>query len=347
MTHASSSNGAATVPPTLAQYPPTGAFLTREVVAQISQAYEAKQKTEGGKVRRVIKSKLTHPAGTNGAGGVDSDGATEGGRDWERERETERRKTLSMSLSAGEGPPGGRDSDRKQGQGTSGVGSGGPTASGIGSSGGQILTGIGSSLASGLSLAGSGLSNAGAHMHGHGDPSCLTAPTVDLPGFVRATAGASGTSGGKEKKRRKSRDVDGRARRESVDLGIGYAYTYAKDRDKEMRDGVVGGSVRALWSGRVADVVRMREWDADGVNEVNGSTGRRRGEGGKGVASDGDESYGGTGKRYDGRSTEDESDVLGGGASVEGGSSIGRAGGPSFGGMWGGRVTGKLGSWAG
>ena len=134
-------------------------------------------------------------------------------------------------------------------------------------------------------------------------------------------------------------------------------------------DGIsgVGASVKALWTGRVLDLQRMRDREMSGglapfhfpksgkrtkpkrgtvPVPVSGflptSTDALRG----GVASDGDESWGarfdsagvkGT-QRYDGRSTEEESDVFQ--SHSYGGSGSGRAHG---GFRWG----GKLGSWAG
>ncbi|CAA7259773.1 unnamed protein product [Cyclocybe aegerita] len=332
----------------------SGVVLTRELVESIGAAHDAKVKSESRKVRKAIKNRLA-PDGyrerTSGAGG-------------------ERRKTLSISLSGAESAGGAGE--------RSPVGSGGP-ASGIGSSGGQILSGIGS-LASGLGglvVGGPGGGGAGVG----GDASCVLAPTVDLPGFVSfalgsgSGAGAGGNTGAsaggsaarREKKQRKS--VERERRRESVDTGIGIGYAYAharereRERDREGRDavGAVGASVKALWGGRVADVVRMREGSFDDLSphsshpHIHGSLGHRerwKRSGGVPLAvasdGDGDESYregGRHGKnlKYDGRSTEDESDTIGGGGGGHaGGSSV-----QSFGGAWGGRVKGKLGSWAG
>lgn len=203
-----------------------------------------------------------------------------------------------------------------------------PVKGGVGSSGGQILSGIGS-LASGLRL------GAGAV----GDTGSIVDPKVDLTSFIN---GAIGSGSQKDSIRRvKER------RKESVDLVPG--------KEKE---GVVGGSLKLLWSGRVADIVRMRETDADlSCGTATGGTGGGTGtherdkerdkDRGKRqrlpahVASDGeldnlmDKEKGK--KTYDGRSTEEESDSF---------PVIPEHSGP-FSGVWGGRVRGKLGNWAG
>ncbi|KDR83721.1 hypothetical protein GALMADRAFT_150799 [Galerina marginata CBS 339.88] len=292
---------------------PVGAILTRDLVENISAAYDSKVKTDNRKVRRVIKNKLASANPT----GIDSDG-TEG------DFREQRRHTLSMtmSLSAGEVP-----ADRSPSHSQSGASGTGPGPSGIGSSGGQILNGIGS-LASGLRL-GTGGGTGGAD----GDSSALMVPTTDLAGFVAfALRCGSGVASRKERRNRKSKE----RRRETVDFnGAGIAVGYAYEKDA-----VVGGTIKALWSGRVVDVVRMREEAEGALAGPTQGQGRWIGERDKdtwkrdksGVASDGDgESW----KRYDGRSTEEESDNLGTGAA---GGSV-----PSFGGMF----RGKLGTWAG
>ena len=214
------------------------------------------------------------------------------------------------TLSGGEGIP-----DRLTAQGVV------SPQSGIGASGGQILSGIGS-LASGLGLGGSGgpPSGAGSIMEG----------TMDLAWFVGATT-AKESFGHMKKGRRKSKE----RKRESVDLGVGYG---VRGREK---DAVVAGSVKSLWSGHVADLVQVREWEADRERDggflraVSGGSERDKDRWKRsimGMASDGDDDR--DRAKSDGRSTEEESDAfLGGGG--------------GFGGMWGGRVRGKLGSWAG
>lgn len=217
------------------------------------------------------------------------------------------------TLSGGEGIP-----DRMTAQGVV------SSQSGIGASGGQILSGIGS-LASGLGLGGSGgpPSGAGSIMEG----------TMDLAWFVGA-ATAKESFGHMKKGRRKSKE----RKRESVDLGVGYG---VRGREK---DTVVAGSVKSLWSGHVADLVQIREWEADRERDggllraVSGGSERDKDRWKRsimGMASDGDaDDHDRDRAKSDGRSTEEESDAfLGGGG--------------SFGGMWGGRVRGKLGSWTG
>ncbi|KJA28281.1 hypothetical protein HYPSUDRAFT_690261, partial [Hypholoma sublateritium FD-334 SS-4] len=96
-------------------------------------------------------------------------------------------------------------------------------------------------------------------------------------------------------------------------------------------DAGVGASVRALWGGRVGELVRMRE--EAGVHDAAAAAAagmRERRATPAGLGSDGEES---NARSNDGRSTEEESEVS---------NSTG-----AFGGMWGGRVRGKLGNWAG
>jgi hypothetical protein len=199
----------------------------------------------------------------------------------------------------------------------------------VGSSGGQLLIGIGS-LASGLRLGTGTVVDAGS----------IVNPMVDLTSFIHGVMGHGSSSIRRVKERKK----------ESVDLvpmsGVG----------KE-KDGVVGGTLKLLWSGRVADIVRMREMDVDlspsgcvsaggaGTHERDRGRDRDRWKRQRSpvspahVASDGEVDEKGR-KTFDGRSTEEESDNI----PVDPGHS-GHS--HSFGGMWGGRVRGKLGNWAG
>lgn len=289
--------------------PLTGAVLTRELVEAINTAYEAKLKAENRKVRRVIKNKLVP--------GVDSDGAGD------TDLRDQRRHTLSMTLNHESSS----NVDRSPSHSQSGVANSttSPSSMGIGSSGGgQILSGIGS-LASGL-----GLTTVGGQGSGDGDSGAgaLMVPTLDLAAFV-----AFATAGGISRRERKRRE----RRKDSQDIGAagGTAVAHAYERE---RDSVVAATLKALWSGRVTDVIRMRE-DAEGVgiNERSKDKWKRdKLRAHSGVASDGDDSL--KDRKYEGRSTEEESDIVNHGAA----GSV-----PSFGGMWGGRVRGKLGSWAG
>ena len=189
----------------------------------------------------------------------------------------------------------------------------------VGSGGGQILSGIGGfKLASGLRLGTGAVVDAGS----------IVNPMVDLTSFIHGVMGHGSSSSIRRVKERK---------KDSVDLvpmsGVG--------REK---DGVVGGTLKLLWSGRVADIVRMRDMDVDLSPSGCGSTGgagsheRDRGRPVH-VASDGELDEKGR-KTFDGRSTEEESDNI---PVVPGHSGHSH----SFGGMWGGRVRGKLGNWAG
>jgi hypothetical protein len=192
----------------------------------------------------------------------------------------------------------------------------------VGSSGGQILSGIGS-LASGLRLGTGAVMDAGS----------IVNPMVDLTTFIHGVMGHGGSSIRRGKERKK----------ESVDLvpmpGVG----------KE-KDGVVGGTLKLLWSGRVADIVRMREMDVElspsGCGAAAGGSGTHERDRGRDrwkipvhVVSEGELDEKGR-KTFDGRSTEEESDNI---PVVSGHSGHSH----SFGGMWGGRVRGKLGDWAG
>ena len=197
----------------------------------------------------------------------------------------------------------------------------------VGSSGGQLLSGIGS-LASGLRLGTGAVVDAGS----------IVNPMVDLTSFIHGVMGHGSSSIRRVRERKK----------ESVDLvpmsGVG----------KE-KDGVVCGTLKLLWSGRVADIVRMREMDVElspsGCGSAGGAGTHERDRGrdrwkrqrspvsATHVASDGEVDEKGR-KTFDGRSTEEESDNI---PIVPGHSGHTH----SFGGMWGGRVRGKLGNWAG
>jgi hypothetical protein len=219
-------------------------------------------------------------------------------------------------------------------------------------SGGQILSGIGT-IASGLRIGGGA----------HGDTGMLMAPTLDLKAFVACAVGGPGKDG---QKRRRDKKKD----KESADAGAAMAVTVAAPVGPGAvglayfdRDCVVAGSVKALWTGRVADLVKMREdLDVTPSTAGLGSSDDRRWLGSirsnsgferdwkhrehrsrvpVAVASDGDaddhpNSYDTRGKRYDGRSTEEESDVF----NPSGGHTH------TFSGMWGGKMRGKLGNWA-
>ncbi|KAF8913919.1 hypothetical protein CPB84DRAFT_1840695 [Gymnopilus junonius] len=294
-----------------ANTPLVGTVLTRELIDAINTAYDAKLKAENRKVRRVIKNKL--------APGVDSDGAGEG------ESREQRKHALSLTLSH-ESSSNISPSHSQPGQSNPNAS---PSSMGIGSSGGgQLLSGIGS-LASGLRL-----TTGGGQSNGDGDSTgALMVPTLNLADLVSLA-----TSGATSRRERKRREKEKERRRESQDIGAAGGISVALAYEKE-RDGVVAGTLRALWSGRVMDVIRMRE-DAEGLGIAERSKDKWKGGRLRSysvVASDGDESS--KDRKYEGRSTEEESDVHN--LSAAGGSVH------SFGGMWSGRVRGKLGSWAG
>ena len=138
-------------------------------------------------------------------------------------------------------------------------------------------------IASGLGLSGtaSGLSS-------------LVDPTVNLSRFVQLIVGAHGTGHGWTRGKGRTGKQRG-----SVDLGI-HGHGKEKDKDKD------AGSVRALWSGNIALLVQMREWQ-----ELSSVTDREptrwRDRVAAGVLSEGEEGERGKG---DGRTTEEESDQV-------------------------------------
>jgi len=221
-------------------------------------------------------------------------------------------------------------------------------APGPGAPGGQILSGIGS-LASGLGI---GVATGGAH----GDLASLMAPTLDLAAFVALAVGVGtgrdGPSARKEKKRERKKEKDG------ADHSLVAIIAYAE------RDGVVGASIKALWSGRVVDLVKIRDelgsaslapvFATPGVEDRRwlasirrNSAFERRPPVPTGVASDGDADIQSSSyrrgikgeRRYDGRSTEEDSDLFAAAPS-------GRNTPHTFRGMLGGKMRGKLGNWA-
>lgn len=281
-------------------------MLSRELVDAVGAAYDGKARTADGRggVRRALRGKLAR----GGAGAAAGATAGDSDEDGDGDGSGGRRGTMS----GGEGP--GLGAGGAGGTGTGGVGGG----VGLASSGGQLLSGIGS-LASGLGLGGgSGAATAGGGAVWEG--------TTDLPGFVRVVVGKEARGMGK------GRGGKGKERKgEAGDpIGIGYG------REKE-KDAGVGVSVRGLWSGGVMSVVRLRQWEVE--REMGGVFGEgkkdRVGERERGkdrwALSDGDVDEPGRHEKSDGRSTEEESDVVGGAVGM----------------MWGERVQKKLESWTG
>ncbi|KAF5388112.1 hypothetical protein D9615_000428 [Tricholomella constricta] len=311
----SNSNPNSNTPPAA----PSQVVLTRELVDAIGAAYDVKMRApdgrvggHGGRMRKALREKLR--------AGVDSDGDGGGaaGAGYER---------AGGAMSGGEGGGcgmgivgGNRERERDS---LGGVGMG------VSSSGGQILSGIGS-FASGLGLgvgAGSGSSATGA--------GALLEPTYDLAWLVKSVYGKEGKGRGRKaigmgKERR------GKERKSDAGdlLGVGYTHGYSgKEKDK---DGSVGVSVRALWSGQVTSIVRLREWEIEKGKMGSSSSiaGRKRERVSireRGALSDGDvdDALAATAKSE----TEEESDVA-----IQNG---------SFGGMWGEKVQKKIESWKG
>jgi hypothetical protein len=189
--------------------------------------------------------------------------------------------------------------------------------------------------------------------------------------FITAGEDAGGAVNRKETKTRETKKGrSSSAKRKEIQDTAEYVEVVENDGTAPISG--VGASVKALWTGRELDLQRMRDRDISGgvghlapfhfpkagkrsklkrgsvpvpaPGFLPTSTDALRG----GVASDGDESWGArfdsagvkSTQRYDGRSTEEESDVFQ--SHSYGGSSGGRA--HAHGGFrWG----GKLGSWAG
>ena len=271
---------------------PIGAILTRETVENITSQYEHRTRTESRKVRRVLKGKRAAAATADSDGG---EGATP-----EREHNRRHVLNLSLSLSGGEETPG-------------------ANATG-GAAKNQLLSGIASGLRGGSAALATVGVNVGGGMNSDavlGDPGAVSAPTRDLATFVILVAGTA----------RPGTRTGGRAKRLSRDGTLEHVIGSGAPAE----DAGVAASVRALWGGRVGELVRMREdaavhdaatATASGMRERRGTT--------AGLGSDGEES---NARSNDARSTEEESEVS--------------TGTGAFGGMWSGRVRGKLGTWAG
>ncbi|KAG6897456.1 hypothetical protein C0992_001456 [Termitomyces sp. T32_za158] len=288
-----STSGSSGSPP-----PPTQTVLTRELVDAINLAYDCKvgpadSRVGGRRVRRAIRDKLR--------AGIDSDpdagspgaerGATSGGEGG----------GSGIGIVGGDHRDG-KDREREK-ETLGGVGTG------VGSSGGQILSGIGS-FASGLGLpVGPGASSAA------GGGAVIV--TTDLGLLVRSIYLKDWKGKGKRAIRKRGDEADL--------LGVNLGYS-GKEKEK---DGGVGLSVRALWSGQVDSIVKLRQWEAEQEKEkVCGPPLRKRD---RWALSDGDvdDSVGVLAKSE----TEEESDAVTQQA--------------SFRGMWGGKVQKKLGSWTG
>ncbi|KXN89570.1 Protein STB6 [Leucoagaricus sp. SymC.cos] len=184
----------------------------------------------------------------------------------------------------------------------------------VGSGGHQLLRGVGNLILSGASgIAGT---------NGSGHHTCIYEVIVDLERFVGSILEKDG-SGSSRRLGVRGRKKKGPS--ESVDFGRGGAGGGSGGTS----GGEYGVVVSMLWSGRVADVVALREWEKE-RERVDMSLGSASGFNG-GVGSDGEEARS---EGIGGRSTEGEDSDL----QMEG-----RLGGGSF----GERVQRKLGSWTG
>jgi hypothetical protein len=148
--------------------------------------------------------------------------------------------------------------------------------------------------------------------------------THELEAFVRTVVGKEVKWKGKGKAKERRRDSN-------TDASLGHGI-YSREKEK---DASVGASVRALWSGDVAAVVRLREWEA--TCDIRAERGKerkrhRRGIGdGERALSDGDLEDSARNEKSDG-GTEEESDLV-----------VGTGFGPM---IWGEKVQKKLESWA-
>lgn len=253
---------------------PTAAALTKDTVDALQVAYDNKQRSESRKVRRVIKNKLVAAVDSDGDGGGNALALalTKSLSDGEREPTHAHHQSLSLATTV----PGGQDG--RQGM-----------LSGLGSSLASGMRGGGAALAS---VAGVG--SAGDGVPSIGDPGTLYAPTIDLgaltifivgrAGLKTTTAKKTGVDGvvarTKDRAKRMSRDIGKIGGSAGVGGGIGagkdfmdagsdspspmisglaLTYAYEKERDRAARDSIVASSVKALWGGRVVDLIRMRE----------------------------------------------------------------------------------------
>lgn len=197
----------------------------------------------------------------------------------------------------------------------------------VGSTGGQLLRGVGNLLLSGASGIAGSTAGASGTMN-------VWDVNIDLQGFVSSVVEKEG---GRRVGARKKKGTKGS---ESVDFGranlaLALSNNHNTRSNTAFPPAMVGGNhgviVSMLWSGRVADVVALREWEKERERLENigglGSPG--------GVVSDGEEA------RSDGiagKSTEGEDSDL---------QTEGRSVGSSFGGVWSEKMQRRLGNWAG
>ncbi|KAF9453007.1 hypothetical protein P691DRAFT_116995 [Macrolepiota fuliginosa MF-IS2] len=324
--------------------PAAPAVLTKELVDSIEAAYlkRVASMNENDGAGGLIVSPVTGITGvgtnvsTTTLGGLRDSGHALGGGSGSGIAVPSRRKVKSVlkgkledltsvvTNDHDDGPGDGARDDR------GGAGGGGGTLSGgeadgnlsVGSSGGQLFRGVGSLLLSGASgiaaLAGGGTSG-------------VWDVNVDLERFVGTVVEKEGRRKGGRSRRKKggkaSESVDfGRG---NLALGLSGLNRSATALPTSLMNGDHGAIVSMLWSGRVADVVALREWEKERERvEILGGVGSAS------VVSDGEEARS---EGIGGRSTEGEDSD----AQMEG-----RPGG-SFGGVWSERMGKKFGNWTG
>jgi hypothetical protein len=246
----------------------------------------------------------------------------------------------------GEGRDGGRDDRGVMGGGAPGGGLSGGEADGnlsVGSSGGQLLRGMGNLILSGASGITGGIASGGGN---GGGP--IWDVNVNLEQFVESVVEKEGSSrklGVRGRRKKGSESVDfGRGGAGSGGLSLalgnssgvglsGKSNGVSAGIPQSVVNGEYGAIVTMLWSGRVTDIVALREWEKERERAGILGWGLPNSASGAG-ASDGEEARS---EGLGGRSTEGEDSDL----QMEG-----RIGG-SFGGVWSGRMQRKLGNWAG
>ncbi|KAF8655267.1 hypothetical protein AX16_003168 [Volvariella volvacea WC 439] len=264
-----------------------GMTLTRDLLFSIISTSDAKLRPgEGRKVRRALRDKLE----TAVAGGSLGGGAI--GVDSEEENRSGHSPSLPFSPFSG---------------GAVAATSGDDTNTG----GGPLLSGIGS-FASGFGL---GNTAVGGPLAGVMDG------ITDLPTFLRIATSKEGLTARAGRSLGAVKDkVKPREKKESGEAysSVGTHLGSVRERDREGQ--FVGITIRALWSGRVWNVARMREIGADKDKELLSSSISsdyrgimdREKRWGRGVVSDGDAEGDNERNRYeksDGRTTEEESDL--------------------------------------
>ncbi|KAF7775911.1 hypothetical protein Agabi119p4_4304 [Agaricus bisporus var. burnettii] len=183
----------------------------------------------------------------------------------------------------------------------------------VGTSGGQLFREVGNLIMSGAS----GMASTG------GGVGCIYDVNTDLQKFAKIVVEKEGSRSKLGMRAKRKRGVKGT---ESIDFGKGNLSIGSGGGPTHGDYGVIAAM---LWSGRVTDVVVLREWEKERENLVMVNSPSVAG----GIMSDGEEAKS---EGFGGRSTEGEESDL----------QEGRLGG-SFGGVWSEKMQKKLESWTG